>query len=311
MSASVKKQTPPRMMQVMPDVIDPVMKSKRGQAEVLLSEMGGEQDDVKDTIFNSTNKTKEEQTASSVPSTDNTIMIVIFVLIIVALIAIIVWVIVKQGGDKKEEEEIKRRLRQSNPRNNMPQMHTMQRHNIRQDGMTEEQMYQQHMMQQQYLAQQQQQQQNQQPQQDKFSAALGIKDDKQKQAEMLASETEDENKNTKKNTKDKKNKKENFTKDNPHPNIIKPSNATSGQDESSVGLIKPNSKKVKNDENLDEVMQKASAALNNNALSADDKKLLDQLHKKDVGEEDSEDSEDGISEDEDDSAEARNDNNGE
>lgn len=121
-----RQQAPPsRMMRVAPNVTDPTMQSNKSQADAMLAEMGENPDSVDEVVFNRKKPTKEEldhqANAAPAPSTDNTMLIIIFALIVIALVAIIVWMIMKQGTDKKEEEEIKRMI-QPHPRNGMPPM---------------------------------------------------------------------------------------------------------------------------------------------------------------------------------------------
>jgi FtsZ-interacting cell division protein ZipA len=119
---------PSKMMRVAPNVTDPSMQNK-ASAETLLNEMGVA-DDVDDVVFSRKTPTREElehDSTSSSSTTDNTMLIIIFALIVVALVAIIVWMIMK-GSDKKDEEEIRRMVRPNqqpmyqHPRNGMPPM---------------------------------------------------------------------------------------------------------------------------------------------------------------------------------------------
>lgn len=303
--------TIPKVMRVMPNVTDPAMKSNKTTGEHLLSEMG--ESEMEDVVFNNSRKTKEEQLAaanpSGAPTTDNTILIVIFALIVIALIAIIVWMIVKQGGDKKEEEDIKRRLRQPNPRSNMPPLN---RYAVRAgaEGLTDEERHQQ-MMHQQYMMHQSQQRERMQhanPSQsasggDAFTVALGVQqaNDIKQSSEKNDNQSNNQTRNQLHNQTSSQDNDEDadttFTKDNPHPNIIRPKSDPS---ESNTTMS-----------DVDDIMKKAQSALNgksknstdqpqkntsNNTLTSSDKALLDQLSSKDPVDE--EESEDGMSDDE-------------
>lgn len=121
-----------KMMKVLPDVIDPNMKSPmydknnrpvndKMTSDEIYKEIGEDEDteDVRKVVFNKKNTTKEEQESYTNEPGTNTMLIIVFALIVIALVALIVWMVMKQNEPKKEEMEMRQRLQQ-HPRNNMP-----------------------------------------------------------------------------------------------------------------------------------------------------------------------------------------------
>lgn len=284
MSAAVKP------VRVAPTVTDPSMQS-RTQAEAMLAELGGETDDISETVFARKRPTKEEQMqqqAADAKSSDNTIMVIVFALIVVALVAIIIWMIMKQGNDKKDEEEIRRMVRpqpgmQQHPRNGMPAMHRYPIH---------QQQQMQHMQQQQMMRQQRARQQARQGEEDDGE------DDDESQEQPKASK-EQSKKQTKEGKADKSSKKQTkeddeseeesddetkppkaskYTMYNPNPVIMRPGQAPNTSD-------------------VDDVMTRAAAMLQtdqtaapqvkavkmssktNSAMTDADKALLDRVER--------------------------------
>lgn len=148
------------MVDVMPNITDPSMRS-RNDPQKMLKDMGyDETEDIRDLLINQKSKTKEETSAASQESTStSSLLIIVFALIIIALVAIIIWMFVKEKEDKSEEEEIKRQLRPNNrnqmANQNVPPPH-IQQYMAQQQAIRQQQA----LIQRQALAKQQNQEEN-------------------------------------------------------------------------------------------------------------------------------------------------------
>lgn len=257
MSTSVKKPNQPKQILVSPVVSDPSMRNSKGPAEMLLNNELGADAEVQDVVFGSNRKqTKEESEHISAPTETNTMVIIAFSLVVIALVAIIVWMVMRNSNDKKEEEEIRRQIR-PHPRNNMPP------NQLRQQQMRNQQMHNQQMQ-----MQMQQQQPNQQPnmqqqQQPNMQQQLGPQQSPAPTEVRVETNHEYKPSNNVENKETPTENKE-FSKDNPHPSIIRPEQPKS---------------------DVDDVMEKATIMLNavKNKPTSDmtelDKALLDNLDK--------------------------------
>lgn len=277
-----KKMNNPKTIRVSPVVSDPLMKNSKGPAEMLLNNEMGSDSEVEDTVFgDGQKKTKEEAEVSKSTPETNTMLIIAFALIVIALVAIIVWMVMRSSNDKKEEEEIKRLIK-PHPRNGMPPPHmNLPSHTIDNNAMH-------HMQQQQYMMQQHMEQMNKELTSKNNKVDNTSNDTNHESSEFLTMDANDNsdkdtsvsNKNvkfadamsniTKKKESlddkpsDKKNTTgDNFTKNNPHPSIIR-TNAKS---------------------DVDDVMERTNALLNasnkNNKASTEmtdlDKSILDKV----------------------------------
>jgi hypothetical protein len=290
------QQQPAKMMRVAPVVTDPLMQNNRTQAEALLSEMGENADGVDEVVFNRKKPTREELEQQYAPSTstDNTILFIIFALVVIALVAIIVWMIMKQGSDKKEEGEIRRMIQPQHPRNGMPQMNrypvNQQQYNQMQARAQQQQMQQQMQMQQ--MQQAQQHANNEQTEDVEEEPAEEPVANAKASTEGTAQVKQAAPVPAKKATKPKVNasgtvagitaeqkalsdkaeaeaeKAAQFTKDNPHPAIMKP------------GVVAGAQAAPQATSSVDDVMKRTEALLNSkksSELTAADKALLDQI----------------------------------
>lgn len=296
-----QQAVPSKMMRVAPNVTDPSMQSNKSQADTMLAEMGENPDSVDEVVFNRKKPTKEElehQTSTSATS-DNTMLIIIFALIVIALVAIIVWMIMKQGSDKKEEEEV-RRMIQPHPRNGMPSMNRYPVNQQQYNNLQQQRMNQQRM-------QHTQQTRQQQPQQEEDEEPEVVDDEEvQPKTQQKTQPPAKSNKSVKsvsnssgivasisaeeKELSDKAEadveKPSNFTKENPHPDIIKPGEKTKATDI-----------------DVDDVMKRTEALLNakpaskstepSNSMNDADRALLDRIanQNNDDDEDDEEDDE--------------------
>ena len=284
---------PSKMMRVAPTVTDPSMQSNRSQADAILSEMGETTDDVENVVFNRKKPTKEEldqQAQQPAASTDNTTLIIIFALTVIALVALIIWMIMKSGPDKKEEDEV-RRMIQPHPRNGMP---PMTRHPINQQQYNQMQaMRRQQQMQQQQQYEQEDDQDDQDeppqrppqrrpPQQKQQKRAgpppvsttgvvVGVTAEQKALSDKAEAEAEAQS---------------NFTKEKPHPAIMKP------------GVVAKNEAVSE----VDDIMNRTTAMLNaqapkpakpqSNGMTDADRALLDKVNAEHDEEDDDDDEED-------------------
>lgn len=273
---------PSKMMRVAPTVTDPSMQSNKSQADVMLAEMGENPDSVDEVVFNRKNQTKEEQEHQTAPvtSSDNTMLIIIFALIVVALVSIMVWMLMKQGNDKKEEEEV-RRMVQPHPRNGMPPMN---RYPGNHGNQQHPQFYGNHNTrpvnrQQHPTNQHPNQHPNQQPNQQPIKKPMGPNSSGvvvgASAEDKLLSDSAEADVET----------ESNFTKNNPHPDIIKP------------GVVEPPVAPAASD--VDDVMKRTEAMLNAktteakpNTMNDADRALLDRIAKDGESDNDDEDDED-------------------
>ena len=308
-----KPQTgPSKMMRVAPTVTDPLMQSNRSQADAMLAEMGENTDGVQETVFSRKNPTKEEldqQQQAAPASTDNTMLIIIFALIVIALVAIIVWMITKQGSDKKEEEEIRRMIQPNqHSRNGMPPMNS---YPVNQQQYNQMQMQRRQQQQRQQQSQQRRQQSQQQAQQnDGEDEDPEMEDDSEQQAPPAQQAPKPKPKAAGPNaagtvvgaTAEEKalsdkaeaevEKPSNFTKENPHPGIIRPGAPVNAQ-----VPLQTDGKALKPTSSVDDVMQRTEALLNagNNAgpsnMTAADKALLDKVNREAEADDDDDDDE--------------------
>lgn len=303
---------PSKMIRVVPTVTDPAMQSNKSQADMMLAEMGEAPDQVDDVIFNRKKPTKEEldqQANQQTASSDNSVVLIIITLVVVALVALIVWLLMKQGGDKKEEEEV-RRMIQPHPRNGMPPMNrypaNQQEYEMQQREM-QQRAYHERMQNQQRAQQKPNVANNQNPGEDSDSEE-GEEDadeepqvnDKPKKAAKGNSGKSAAKKAAVSSTgtvvgatpelkalSDKAEadveKPSNFTRENPHPTIMKP-----------AAISQPG--------DVDDIMKRTSAALmkstsdatvkesSNSSMSDSDRALLDRIAKETDDVDDDEDS---------------------
>lgn len=221
-----------RPVKVAPNLTDPAMRNSKGPAELLLKdELGDSVDDDRDHIFNKSSTTKEELETTPEVSQNSTVLIVVFALIVIALVALIVWMIMKQSNDKKDEEELRRVIHpQPHPRNNMPPMRPPNQTSL-QDRLAYEEH--QRTMQQMQMQQMQMQRNMQQMNNELVHEEPASEEHANEEAEPtkttiskatkpktfadVMSELEAKKPQPVKDTNDSK-----FTKDNPHPDIIRP-----------------------------------------------------------------------------------------
>lgn len=101
----------PRMMNVVPNV-HPSMRRRPPppkDASSILKEMGESEEDLHGVVFNGKNATKEESSNNS-DSSSNTMIIIIFALVVVALVALVVWMVTKNNEPSSSDAEFRAQL---------------------------------------------------------------------------------------------------------------------------------------------------------------------------------------------------------
>lgn len=244
--ATTAKKPQPKPVRVMPTVTDPSMRNPKGPAEMMLNEELGDTPDDREIIFNGAAKTKEEQSseveeAAPVGSNNSTILIIVFALIVIALVGLVVWMMMKQSNDKKDEEEIRRVIQpQPHPRNNMPMMHNRDQAGFEEHQRNMQAMYQQQQQLQQNMAQMNAelhggQHNGQQPNEQHSMQHVDQSNEPAKKAKSRKaksfSEVAADGKAPPPPLKEplapeEKVKKPKFSKDNPHPNVMRPGGKT-------------------------------------------------------------------------------------
>ena len=251
-----------KSVRVAPNVTDPTMRSAKDLDEDAIHE--SVPDENHKTIFGNSSKTKEELEAeqgSADNSQTSTILIIVFALIVIALVALIVWMLMKQTNDQRDEDEMRRVMaagmagKQGQPgRPNMQHRGdpAYEAHQRNMAAMHEQQLMMQQQMQQLGAALPVNL-----PQEKPFSQAMAEKSSKAvvaAQEVQLVSTTEPDTK---------------YSKDTPHPNILKPAVKV---DTSDVDDVLAKTQEMLNKK----AAKKASDA--NQDLTDVDRALLDKVH---------------------------------